>query len=51
MQARGSLITRDGILQPAPAPRFSATPTELGGRPPVPGEHTEEVLRTWGIRR
>jgi alpha-methylacyl-CoA racemase len=51
MQARGSLITRDGILQPAPAPRFSATPTELGGRPPVPGEHTEEVLRTWGVSR
>jgi alpha-methylacyl-CoA racemase len=49
MQARGSLVTRDGILQPAPAPRFSATATELGGRPPVPGEHTEEVLRTWGI--
>ena len=49
LKARGSFVTRDGILQPAPAPRFSATPAALGPPPPEPGEHTEEVLRAWGI--
>ena len=51
MQARGSFVVRDGIVQPAPAPRFSATAAELGAGPPVPGEHTEEVLRAWGVDR
>jgi alpha-methylacyl-CoA racemase len=51
MHARGSFVVRDGIVQPAPAPRFSATAAELGGGPPVPGEHTEEVLRAWGVDR
>jgi alpha-methylacyl-CoA racemase len=50
MKARGSFVTRDGIVQPAPAPRFSATPAELSGPPPLPGEHTSEVLEAWGAR-
>jgi len=28
LQARGSLVEVDGIVQPAPAPRFSRTPAE-----------------------
>ncbi|NJC71171.1 CoA transferase [Planosporangium thailandense] len=47
--ARGSILERDGLPQPAPAPRFSATPTALGTPPPVPGQHTYEVLREWGV--
>jgi alpha-methylacyl-CoA racemase len=36
-------------MQPAPAPRFSRTPTALGLRPPLPGEHTTEALVDWGL--
>ena len=48
-QARGTFIERDGVIQPAPAPRFSRTQPEIQGPPPEPGAHTEEVLRDWGI--
>jgi alpha-methylacyl-CoA racemase len=36
--ARGTLVTRDGVLQPAPAPRFSATPAAPAAPPPAPGQ-------------
>ncbi len=44
LAARGTYVQRDGMLQPAPAPRFSRTPGAIAGPPPRPGEHTEEVL-------
>jgi len=47
--ARGTLAERDGVRQPGPAPRFSATPTAVGPKPPRPGEHTRETLARWGI--
>ena len=36
--ARGTFVARDGVLQPAPAPRFSRTVPEMGRapRPPAP---------------
>ncbi|MER5538886.1 CaiB/BaiF CoA transferase family protein [Streptomyces mirabilis] len=49
IRARGTLVERDGVLQPAPAPRFSVTPTTLGPPPPVPGRHTADVLKTWKV--
>jgi alpha-methylacyl-CoA racemase len=36
-------------LQPAPAPRFSATPGEIQGPPPKIGAHNEEALGQWGF--
>ncbi|WP_370938407.1 CaiB/BaiF CoA transferase family protein [Amycolatopsis sp. cg13] len=45
--ARSGLITVDGIVQPAPAPRFSRSTTDVPSPPPVPGSHTEEVLADW----
>jgi alpha-methylacyl-CoA racemase len=42
--ARGTFVERDGIVQPAPAPRFSRTPGEIGD-PPSP----EEALASWGV--
>ena len=44
MAARGTYVERDGVLQPAPAPRFGRTPGALGLPPPWPGEHDAEVL-------
>jgi alpha-methylacyl-CoA racemase len=47
--ARGVLVRRQGVVQPAPAPRFSATPAELSAPPRVPGADTESALADWGI--
>jgi alpha-methylacyl-CoA racemase len=48
-QARHTFVVVDDVLQPAPAPRFSATPGKIQGPPPTPGADTREVLRDWGI--
>ncbi len=47
--ARGTFVSRDGVVQPAPAPRFSRTPAEVRSSPPVAGEHTREVLAWLGL--
>lgn len=49
IRARGTIVEHDGILQPAPAPRFSRTPGEIGRPPSTPGEHTDEILREAGF--
>ena len=49
LQARHTFIEVDGIVQPAPAPRFSRTPGEIQCPPARPGEHSAEVLRDWGF--
>lgn len=49
LAARGTYVERDGVTQPAPAPRFSRTGATLGSRPARPGEHTREALAAWGI--
>jgi alpha-methylacyl-CoA racemase len=49
LAAREAFVRYNGILQPAPAPRFSRTPTALSLHPPLPGEHTAEALRDWGF--
>jgi len=47
--ARQTFIERDGVIQPAPAPRFSRTNAEIAGPPPAPGEHTTDALADWGF--
>ena len=47
--ARGTFVTRDDVVQPAPAPRFSATPAQLELPPPAVGEHTDAVLAELGL--
>ncbi len=42
--ARGVYVTVDGILQAAPAPRFSVTPSVEPARVPARGAHTRDVL-------
>ncbi len=46
-QARGTFTRNDGVLQPAPAPRFSATPGAIQRPPARPGQHTDDVLTEW----
>jgi alpha-methylacyl-CoA racemase len=46
-RARHTHVDVDGVLNPAPAPRFSVTPSELRKAPPAPGEDTERALRQW----
>lgn len=47
--ARSAFVEVGNMLQPAPSPRFSATPTAIPAPPPSNGENTEEVLRDWGF--
>jgi alpha-methylacyl-CoA racemase len=47
--ARGTFVERDGVVQPAPAPRFSRTAPTLTTGPTKAGAHTREALVAWGI--
>jgi alpha-methylacyl-CoA racemase len=49
IKARSTIIERDGVPQPAPAPRFSRTAGEVQRSAPWPGQHTDEALAAWGI--
>jgi alpha-methylacyl-CoA racemase len=49
LQARETLIEIDGVLQAAPAPRFSRTPAGIPTTPPVAGSDTEAVFADWGL--
>jgi alpha-methylacyl-CoA racemase len=47
--AREAFITVDGVVQPAPAPRFDRTPAAHPRPAPRLGEHTAEVLGEAGF--
>lgn len=47
--ARETFIEVDGVVQPAPAPRFSLTPGAVQSPPPEIGAHTGTALRDWGM--
>ncbi len=51
IKARGTLVTLDGVPQPAPAPRFSRTPGAIERSGAWPGEHTDEALADWGVNK
>jgi alpha-methylacyl-CoA racemase len=42
--ARGTFVEADGVLQPAPAPRFSRTPPAIADPPAA-----DEALSAWGL--
>jgi alpha-methylacyl-CoA racemase len=48
-RARGSFVEVAGVVQPAPAPRFSATPSAIAKPAPQRGEHGLAALRDWGF--
>lgn len=47
--ARQAFISVDGVTQPAPAPRFAATPAAAPTAAVAPGRHSGAILRDWGI--
>lgn len=49
LKDRGTFIEIDGVVQPAPAPRFSRTAGEVPFGVPEIGQHTEEALAEWGF--
>jgi alpha-methylacyl-CoA racemase len=46
--ARKTFVEKDGVMQPAPAPRFSRTPSEIRDAAKAPGEHTDQILAQLG---
>ncbi|MCT9090191.1 CoA transferase [Streptomyces sp. ASQP_92] len=49
LAARATFTGHGGITQPAPAPRFSATPGSIRRPPALPGADTAEVARDWDL--
>jgi alpha-methylacyl-CoA racemase len=48
-KARGSFVEIGGVVQPAPAPRFSRTKPGVPTAPRPAGEGSDEALKEWGI--
>ncbi|HEY6379355.1 MAG TPA: CaiB/BaiF CoA-transferase family protein [Candidatus Dormibacteraeota bacterium] len=48
-RSRGTFVEVEGVLQAAPAPRFSRTPGAIGRPPAFCGEHSREALLDWGV--
>jgi len=46
---RKTFVEVEGVIQPAPTPRFSQTLPEMQSPPPKPGEHTKAVLGEFGF--
>ncbi len=46
---RATFVEVAGVVQPAPAPRFSRTEVAIQRPPAHPGQHTREVLADWGV--
>ena len=49
LAARQSLVTANGVVQPAAAPRFSLTPSRPGTVAPAIGADTRAVLTDWEV--
>jgi alpha-methylacyl-CoA racemase len=49
LRARETFIEVDGVVQPAPAPRFSRTKPGRPTPPEAPGQSTAEALAAWGV--
>jgi alpha-methylacyl-CoA racemase len=47
--ARGAFVAVDGVVQPAPLPRFSRTPAEIQHGPKPAGANGAAALIEWGL--
>jgi alpha-methylacyl-CoA racemase len=50
LAARETFVIRDGVVQPAPAPRFSRTPAAVQGSPALEASGVDEQLGRWTTR-
>jgi alpha-methylacyl-CoA racemase len=48
---RETFIDVGGVVQPAPAPRFSRTEPRVSRPPSPPGEDTDQALMDWGMSK
>jgi alpha-methylacyl-CoA racemase len=48
-EARKTFVEVEGVLQPAPAPRFSRTRSGIRHGPTGPGENDRRALAEWGL--
>ncbi len=46
---RETFVTRQGLLQPSPSPRFGRSKPQLDRPPSHPGQHSDEVLESYGF--
>ena len=49
--SRATFVEVEGVAQPAPAPRFSATPGAIQGPPPTIGGDNAAALGDWGFSK
>jgi len=49
IESRTTFVSFDGVLQPAPAPRFSRTPSQIRMSPAEPGKQSRATLGNWGL--
>ncbi|WNF30609.1 CaiB/BaiF CoA-transferase family protein [Streptomyces sp. C11-1] len=49
LAARATFVEHGGLTQPAPAPRFSATPVSVRSGPAQPGADTAAVAADWDV--
>ncbi len=53
LKARGTFVEVDGVVQPAPAPRFSRTPSAMPTPPQAPqspdADGVDAALAAWGL--
>jgi alpha-methylacyl-CoA racemase len=50
-RARATFVDIGGVMEPAPAPRFSRTPASAPSPPPGPGVHATGALLGWGLNQ
>jgi alpha-methylacyl-CoA racemase len=50
LAARGTFVSHHGQIQPAPAPRFSRTPSQIQAPPPTAPGSVEQLLDRWRVR-
>jgi alpha-methylacyl-CoA racemase len=50
LAARETFVVREGVTQPAPAPRFSRTPSAIQGSPALEPTNFGDVLGRWARR-
>ena len=51
MKARNSFVNVDGTIQPAPAPRFSETTSEIKHSALKAGENNDEICTKYNLDR